>query len=247
MGGTWAQEKLTYTIDMIATSLLLLTQFQPIELVYSKVGSMELKLDAYRPKVASGKTFIAVHGGGFTGGSKGGNTGFLCAYLSARGFTCFDINYRLQKDGASNLQDAVQNATNDVVTAFKWVEKNCKEYGGDPKKIAIGGSSAGAIASLYATYNRKIAVRSVVDLWGGMYGTETDMKANSPAILIIHGENDKVVPFTHATALKNRASQVGVFHRFVPINAGHGVDLKTEVKRLSLLEHIESFLHETLK
>ncbi|HLP00176.1 MAG TPA: alpha/beta hydrolase fold domain-containing protein [Fimbriimonas sp.] len=232
---------------MIATALLLLAQSGPVELTYAKVGSVELKLDAYRPKVATGKTFIAVHGGGFTGGSKGGNTSILCHYLAARGFTCFDINYRLQKDGAKNLQEAVQNATNDVVTAFNWVEKNCKEYGGDPKKIAIGGSSAGAIASLYATYNRKIAVRSVVDLWGGMYGTENDIKANSPALLIIHGESDKVVPFTHATALKNRASQVGVFHRFLPVQAGHGVNLDTKVKQLTLLEHIEAFLHETLK
>jgi acetyl esterase/lipase len=230
-------------------SLLVCFALQHVDndIVYSTVGDKQLKLDAYRPPTPNGKVFIAIHGGGFTGGSKGADTGGICRYLSGRGFTCFDINYRLLKDvGGTDKTVAISAAITDATAAYNWVVANASTYGGDPGKIAIGGSSAGAITALYTTYSRRIRVKAVVDLWGGMYGRETDIKQGDAPLLIIHGENDKVVSMSLGRALQNRALAVHVPVQFFSFPGGHGTSLDTVIKRDTVLEHIESFLHESM-
>lgn len=232
---------------MIALLSCILAQHVDNDIVYATVGNKPLMLDAYRPPIPNGKVFIAIHGGGFTGGNKGGNTGEICRYLSGRGFTCFDINYRLQSDVGGTKQDAINAAVSDAGAAYKWVTENAKTYGGNPLKISIGGSSAGAITALYATYSRRLAIKSVVDLWGGMYGKESDIKRGDAPLLIVHGVSDKVVSITLARAIQNRAKMVQVPVRFLEHDGGHGIDLKAVINKATILEHIESFLHETMK
>ena len=235
---------------MIAIALVSSVLFQHVDndIVYATVGGKQLMLDAYRPATPNGKVFIAIHGGGFTGGNKGGDTGVICRYLSGHGFTCFDINYRLLKDvGGTIRQVAIDAAVDDANSAYNWVVANAKAYGGDSQKIAIGGSSAGAITALYATYSRRLNIKAVVDLWGGMYGKETDMKKGDAPLLIIHGENDKVVSMSLGIALQNRANAVQVPVQFFSFPGGHGTDLNTVIKKDTILEHIESFLHEAVK
>ncbi len=232
---------------MVALLSFLIAQHVDNDIVYTTIGTKQLKLDAYRPPIPNKKVFIAIHGGGFTGGSKGGNTGELCRYLSKRGFTCFDIDYRLQKDVGGTKQDATNAAVDDAVAAYNWVVKNAENYGGDPRLISIGGTSAGAITALYAAYSRKLPVKSVIDLWGGMYGKENDIKTGSPPLLIVHGINDKVVSIALARAMENRAHAANVSVRFLSHDGGHGIDLNSSIKKATILEHIESFLHETMK
>lgn len=215
-------------------------------IVYTKVKGKELKLDAYRPAQPSGRVFIAIHGGGFTGGSKGGDTGVICSYLMKRGFTCFDIDYRLQGDVGGKRQDAMTAAIDDTIAAYNWVVKNAKTYGGDPNKISIGGSSAGAITALYVAYSRRVAVRSVVDLWGGMYGKESDIRKGDAPLLIVHGKRDNVVPYHLALDLANRAKIAGLRYRFLSADGGHGLNLNGEIDHYTILAHIESFLRETM-
>ncbi len=234
-------------MSFIAVLACLYLQHIDNDIVYETVGKKPLMLDAYRPATPNGKVFIAIHGGGFTGGNKGGNTGELCRYLSSRGFTCFDINYRLQKDVGGTLQNATNAAVDDAVSAYNWVVKNANTYGGDPRLVSVGGSSAGAITALYATYSRKLPVKSVVDLWGGMYGKENDIKSGSPPLLIVHGINDKVVSIALARAMENRAHMANVSVRFLSHDGGHGIDLNSTIRKATILEHIESFLHETMK
>lgn len=233
---------------MILASVLALVPFQTVDrnIVYRKVGDKSLSLDAYKPAQPNGRVFIAIHGGGFTGGAKGGNTGELCRFLVGRGFTCFDIDYRLQKDVGGNIQNAINAAIEDAIAAHSWVTKNASQYGGNPNKIAIGGSSAGAITALYTTYSRRVPVRAVVDLWGGMYGSEKDIRSNDPALLIVHGRNDKTVSFGLAEALNNRAKAVNLRVRFLANDGGHSLDLRTTIDHYTILEHIDSFLREAM-
>ena len=66
---------------------------------YASVGGRSLRLDVHR---AAGNepcpAVVLVHGGGFTGGAKGGYTGQLARHLAAHGFVAFDIDYRLRGD-----------------------------------------------------------------------------------------------------------------------------------------------------
>lgn len=225
---------------------LLAPQSLDRDVVYQKVNGKSLTLDIHRPAKPNGRVFIGIHGGGFTGGSKGGNTGELCQYLSQRGFVCFDINYRLQRDVGGSLQNAVDAAVDDAVAAFKWVQTNAKQCGGDPNRIAIGGSSAGAITSLLATYSRNLPAKAVIDLWGGMYGRENDLQKGEAPVLIIHGRKDRTVPFTHATALADRAKSQGVKYQFLSNDSGHTINLNTKIDGDTLLGHIHRFLESSI-
>jgi acetyl esterase/lipase len=231
---------------MFAITAILLTQQVDRNIVYRTINGKSLQLDAYRAARPTGRVFIAIHGGGFTGGNKGGNTGELCQYLSQRGYTCFDINYRLQRDVGGTIQTAIDAAVDDASAAYNWAVTNAAKYGGDPKRIGMGGSSAGAITSLFTTYSRNIPVKAVVDLWGGMYGKEADMKRGEAPVIIIHGRNDRTVAFSHGTNLANRAKSEGIRTQFLANESGHSIALNTRIEGKTLLDHIEGFLNENL-
>jgi acetyl esterase/lipase len=220
----------------------LVAQSVQTDIIYRKIEGKELALDAHVPSTPNGRIFVAIHGGGFTGGNKGGNTGALCRFLASKGILCFDINYRLQRDVGGGLQNAVEAATDDAVAAYRWVESNAKKYGGDPKRISIGGSSAGAITALFATYSRDLPAKVVIDLWGGMYGKESDVMRGEAALLIIHGRNDRVVPFSHATKLNEQARSQGIKTEFLSNESGHTINLNTRINGKSLNDHIHDFL-----
>ena len=128
-------------------------------------------LDAHVPandSVASGRPVVmAVHGGSFTGGSKTSEEP-PCDYWASRGFVCFDVDYRLQKDlgaypgsiawwpaltvpRASWMPplSAMYPSTRDVRAALRWIHANAGEYGGDARaSLTIEGGSAGATAAM---------------------------------------------------------------------------------------------------
>lgn len=225
------------------------------DIVYGKskgiAGQFELKLDLYRT-ASSTKVpgVVLIHGGGFKAGNKGGNTGSLSRFLAERGFVCVDINYRLQRDVGGPIQDAIQAAVEDAGKALDWMVANADRYGIDKKKIAIGGTSAGAITSLFSTYSEnrnKVPVSAVLDLWGGMYGQQSAMKNGDPPMLIIHGTEDRVVPYQLAEALIARAKEVGVSTELKKIQGvGHGMPLDRKFEGETLNNIILKFLRRHL-
>ena len=100
----------------------------------------------------------------------------------------------------------------------------------DTGRIVLGGSSAGAIASLFTAYTEveKTAadaasnVALVMDLWGGLYTAVNEMAAGEPPLIIIHGTADTVVPYSEAQKLRARAEAVDIPHAFHPLQGeGH--------------------------
>jgi acetyl esterase/lipase len=88
---------------------------------------------------------IYVHGGAWVGGSKRGQGAQLIAELTARGWLCVSIDYRL---GPGNRWPSM---VVDVKRAIAWVRANIATYGGDPSFVAIAGGSAGShLAALAA-------------------------------------------------------------------------------------------------
>ncbi len=128
-----------------------------------ELQNVTLKLDVYQPpasdSVSARPAIVWVHGGSFSGGDKTSpelvdesNT------FAKQGFVNFSINYRLEPGGcsASNATAscvlAIQEATQDAQTAVRFVRTHASTYGVDPDRIAIGGSSAGAITALQVGY-----------------------------------------------------------------------------------------------
>ncbi|SJX60186.1 related to Para-nitrobenzyl esterase [Sporisorium reilianum f. sp. reilianum] len=90
--------------------------------------------------------FVWIHGGGYASGS-GLDFTFDGGNLASRSdMVVLTINYRLGSLGFLAYNDQIKGnyGVGDVVTALKWVQKYIKDFGGDPKRVTIGGQSAGA-------------------------------------------------------------------------------------------------------
>nr|UUB32777.1 carboxylesterase COEC4 [Dendroctonus rhizophagus] len=118
------------------------------------VGSEDcLFLNVYTPKLCSNQflpVMVWIHGGGFTKGS-GGTDLFGPDYLVEKDVVLVTLNYRIGALGFLAFSDpsigVPGNAgLKDMVMALKWVQKNIREFCGDPKNVTVFGESAGAAA-----------------------------------------------------------------------------------------------------
>lgn len=84
-------------------------------------------------------------GGGFVGGSASVDD---LGNMASRGdVVVVSINYRMANLGFLALDDGVTNGNygiQDAITALEWVNQNVEAFGGDPSRITVFGSSAGA-------------------------------------------------------------------------------------------------------
>jgi len=103
------------------------------------------RLDMYAPTDSTGPApiLVFVHGGGFLKGDKGGadawpnaNVGRMAAQA---GFVGVVINYRLAPD---HMWPA---GAQDVAAVVSWLKANAAQHGGDPDRIVLAGTSAGAV------------------------------------------------------------------------------------------------------
>jgi acetyl esterase/lipase len=138
------------------------------------------------------------------------------------------ISYRLNQGNIAT--DGIPAAVSDARQAVAWVHDHATEYRIDTERVTIGGSSAGAITSLFVAYTETekdpgaidSGVAAVMDLWGGLYIAVDEMETGEPPLAIIHGTEDVVVPFSEAEKLRDRAEEVGVPYAWHPIaGAGH--------------------------
>jgi len=240
----------TITNDDVAPTTVTVTRDIP----YATVGSRTLRLDAYRPAgTGPFPAVVLVHGGGFTGGSKGGFTGDLARSLAAAGYAVFDINYRLLGDlgPRATLDGAMNAAREDLGRALDHVVARAATYGVDAARIAVGGGSAGAITALLAAYGpTRVGVRprAVIDLWGGMYGREGSLRAGDPPLLVVHGTADRTVPYSQAESLLAAARRVGVSTTLVRVeNGGHTLSLDQVVGGRTIRQSVREFLDRTMR
>ena len=216
-------------------------------------GSRELLLDLYTPEGdgrADRPGFVAIHGGGFFGGSRlGVPPTALCETLAARGHVCVSIDYRLIRDDppvgeGPVLARTIAAAVEDAASAVAWMRGRSDELGVDPDRISIGGSSAGAITALLTAFTVEgIGIHRVVDLWGAMYGEVEAVSPDGPPVLIVHGALDRTVAFPLAVDLMDKLSREGVpFEAYPFASEGHGVPLDAEVGGILLLDRIAAFV-----
>lgn len=116
------------------------------DIPYAGVDDPKRSLDVYAPAGAKDlPVAFWIHGGGWHVGDKGDVAIKPRAFMD-RGFVFVSVNYRLMP--AVDMGTIVR----DVARSFRWVEDHAAEFGGDPKRVFVGGHSAGAqLAALLCT------------------------------------------------------------------------------------------------
>ena len=193
-----------------------------------------LKADVYQPAddpAACRVAVVLVHGGGFTQGDRAGGAeqGWGNA-LAARGYVAVQIDYRLGDGGGFILETAtdpsraavVDNAIEDAQTALDWVRSSAAELGVDPQRVAIGGTSAGAMtaAGVALTATGDSRPCTLVSISGAI--TDDWVGADPVSGLFVHGDADDVVPYASSVSAVDEINGAGGDATLVTISgAGH--------------------------
>jgi acetyl esterase/lipase len=203
-----------------------------------------LKLDLYQPAgdtVTKRPALVWVHGGGFTMGDKSSGRA-RATFFAKLGYVAVSINYRLlSPDGCGGNPDptpvcenAALEAQHDAQAAVRWLRANAATYKIDTSRIAMAGSSAGAVTSVLAATHSEdpgtsgnpgytSTIRGAVSVSGGMPTNELITAGDAPT-LFIHGTEDHVVPYDWAVQNSAAMYRLGIFTVLEPIEgAAHGL------------------------
>jgi acetyl esterase/lipase len=139
------------------------------DVTYGNGGSMDLRLDIYKPKPGTGKraATLHVHGGGFTGGSKDTLSERILPF-AASGYVAIASQYRLL--GQSPWPGMLE----DVKAAIRWTRANAARLDIDPARIIIVGYSAGGHLALTAAGTQN---KADMEGSGGNAGAGTQLEA----------------------------------------------------------------------
>lgn len=134
------------------------------DIVYTKVGDQELKLDLARPATGDGPfpAVVIIHGGAWRGGNKDSNRGFMNKFAE-RGYVAVSPQYRFCP------KDLFPAQVHDVKAAVRWLRAHAGEYKIDPGHIGATGFSAGGHLAL------------MLGVTGPDDGLEGDVAADAPS------------------------------------------------------------------
>ncbi|KNE81266.1 esterase [Streptomyces fradiae] len=232
---------------------------------YGDAGRRNL-LDVYRhrSRPAGGPVLIHLHGGGYRQGRKNTQSLPLLYRFASRGWVCVSANYRLRP--AARHPDHLV----DLKRVIAWVRAHGPEYGADPSRLFVAGSSAGGhMAALAAlTPNDAVfqpgfedadtSVTAAVCLngyFGPYYGQgaasspAAHVREDAPPFLIVHGDRDTVVPAAEARRFAGTlraASASPVVHAELP-GAQHAFDLFPAVRFEAVVDAVEAFADHVLR
>jgi acetyl esterase/lipase len=193
-----------------------------------------LQADVYAPAgdPASCKVGVVwVHGGGFTQFARNGDAERAWGTaLARRGFVAASIDYRLGSGAPFALDNAtdpernavVENAIADAQTAVAWLRGSATQWGVDPARVAIGGTSAGAMTALGAGLTAPDPPCAIISVSGDLR-PEWVAEQQVP-VLFIHGNADDIVPYSSSTDGKALLESAGGTAELVTIDgAGHEI------------------------
>jgi arylformamidase len=126
------------------------------DIPYTTEADEKRTLDIYSPPGAKDLPVVFwIHGGGWQAGDKS-DVKTKPQWFMDKGFVFVSTNYR--------LLPAVDMGTliRDVAKSFRWVQDHAAEYGGDPKRVLVGGHSAGAqLAAIICTDEKYLKEQGV--------------------------------------------------------------------------------------
>lgn len=100
----------------------------------------QLRLRIYKPLSVDTPTpaLLWMHGGGYLIGKPEQDDGICAQYVRELGITIFSVDYRLAP------KHPFPAPLDDCYSALKWIVSHAQEINIDPKRIAVGGNSAGS-------------------------------------------------------------------------------------------------------
>jgi pimeloyl-ACP methyl ester carboxylesterase len=198
---------------------------------------LDLKMDLYTPKadtLSNRPLIMLIHGGAFFVGSKEAATErTLATALARRGYVVASIDYRLGfKPVASDLEMSGYRALQDAHAALRYLSHYSRDLGINPDRIYVGGTSAGAIASLNVAFMNNderpagilqaekeglvgkieesgnnftdtFKIKAVANLWGALGNLKIIRREENIPVLSIHGTADKIVPYDYNHPFQN--------------------------------------------
>lgn len=220
-------------------------------------------------------TIFYVHGGGFIMGDKADTiVAVLAPRITAAGFNFVSINYRLAGDRpvlssdfaavgqayaseglldpGNPLFNAILASFEDGVTALNWMQANASTYCLDMNRLGYWGSSAGTFVTLQIAYaldqfNIQRPEPRFINAWWGVLLRDADLEAGEAPLLLLHGDQDSVVPYQESVDLAARAEAVNVPYAFYTLlGAGHGFDLDEEAQTRSAIDASVQFAIDQL-
>jgi acetyl esterase/lipase len=228
--GLWTRSP--YSDDPYITTLSkgLIKTFKDPEL-------LDLKLDVYYPKtdLFKGRPLVMlIHGGAFYIGSKeSACEQALATSLAKCGYLVASIDYRLGfKLTPADIEQSAYRAIQDAHAALRFLSHNAKGLGIDPTQVYVGGTSAGAVASMNVAfmdnderpariledskeglltkiedsgnkYSEAFEIKAVANLWGAVADLNIIDADEKISVLSIHGTADDVVPFENDYPFRN--------------------------------------------
>jgi acetyl esterase/lipase len=137
------------------------------DIAYVEGGHEQQRLDIYLPtNPAPHPLIVYVHGGAWRGGSK---KDMPLGKLIAQGFAVANVDYRLSTVAPMPAQ------MHDIKAAIRFLRAHATDYGFDPKRFAVAGSSAGGhLAALTGTSNGDTELEGKL---GAHAGQSSDVQA----------------------------------------------------------------------
>lgn len=202
--------------------------------IYARIGDVPLTARILRPAEqtdAPRAAIVLFHGGGWNEGDASWMDG-VAQRMTAAGLVAISVDYRLSDQKTVTPFDAVVDAR----AAMRWVRSNATRLGIDPKRVAAGGTSAGAhLAVATAIFDdpwgnavsarpdalvlRSAAVSIAESTWfrkltGGTaqaasLSPDLHIRPGLPPAIVLQGAEDNVTPVAGAQRFCDRMRQSG--------------------------------------
>lgn len=203
-----------------------------------------LRLDVYKVTNAADPhrnrpLVVMVHGGGFKAGDKS-QMADLANEWARRGYVALSVEYRTDDDNQCQkvqhelttdpvlireCEAAIAAAQHDTQAAIRWARARATTLGINPTKVAVWGSSAGAVTAVNVAYNstdpgssgtpgQSSKVQAIAAMSGAAYDTSIIGPGDSPVIQA-HNPADQAVLYSVARKGADVALAKGLIVDFV--------------------------------